>query len=68
MRNEPPPGVAERLTLLRATFVAETDAEARARLVRQTPRSVESFEVGVARRLHELRALDDLARHLHRRA
>jgi hypothetical protein len=68
MRPDVPAGVAARLAILRASFVAETDAEARARLERERPRSSESFETAVARRLRELRALDELARHVQRAA
>jgi hypothetical protein len=72
MRNDgarpagPPPGVAERLEALRGLYVAETDREARARLARERPRSDRPFPVLVAARLHELRALCDLAAHLQR--
>jgi hypothetical protein len=63
----PPPGVSERLAALRALHVPERDGEARARLMRdRPPPSPPRFEVAVAARLRELRALCDLARHLHR--
>jgi hypothetical protein len=57
----------ERLEALRALARIETDGEARARLARERPQRRESFEHAVARRLGELRALDELARHVHRR-
>jgi hypothetical protein len=57
-----PAAVAERLARLRASWRPMTAAEARARLV--APRA-ESFEVAVARRLRELRALIELTAHLH---
>jgi hypothetical protein len=57
--------VAARLEELRAAYVAETIEEARARFAREAVR-VEPFETAVERRLAELRALDELARHLHR--
>jgi hypothetical protein len=63
----PPAGVAERLARLRALYVPEGDQEARRRLARETPGSTEPFARAVARRLEELRALSDLANHLHRR-
>jgi hypothetical protein len=66
-RGAPPPGVAERLDRLRALVVVDTDADTRRRLARDRPTSVEPFAVAVARRLAELRALSDLANHLHRR-
>lgn len=66
-RSEVPPGLAERLAVLRASYVPERDAEARERLARERPPRAESFEVAVSRRLRELRALCELTRHLHRR-
>jgi hypothetical protein len=64
----PPPGVSERLAALRALYVPERDGEARAHLARDRlpPPSPPRFEVAVAARLRELRALCDLAGHLHR--
>jgi hypothetical protein len=63
----PPPGVSERLAALRALYVPERDDEARARLEHERPpQSPPRFEVAVAARLRELRALCDLAGHLHR--
>lgn len=68
MKGELDPDVVlARLDALRASFVAETVDEARARLAREAPSADESFEEGVARRLAELRALHELARALHRR-
>ena len=66
MSREPPPGVAARLARLRALYVPETDTAARSRLARERPRVTEPFEAAVARRLGELRALSELANHLHR--
>jgi hypothetical protein len=62
----PPAGVAERLKQLAAIFVAERDAEARARLQREADALTEPFAVAVARRLEELRALSELSDYLHR--
>jgi hypothetical protein len=64
--RRPPAGVVERLERLRAIYVPEGDAEARQRLDQGSRASTEPFEVGVARRLEELRALSDLSSHLHR--
>jgi len=62
-----PPGVDDRLNQLRALCVLESDAAARARLERERPTpSPPPFVVAVVARLRELRALDELARHLHR--
>ncbi len=61
----PPPGVAARLSKLRAWYRPETLVEGRARLQRERAVVSEPFEVAVARRLRELRALCELARHLH---
>jgi hypothetical protein len=64
----PPPGVAQRLAELRARYVPEKDKAARERLGAETgQRSKETFATGVARRLEELSALCDLAKHLGRR-
>ena len=65
-KGRPPVGVAERLERLRAIYVPERDAEARQRLDKEARSSTEPFEVGVARRLEELRALSDLSSYLHR--
>lgn len=60
--------VAARLDALRAHYVPECVAEARARLARERPVGPrEPFERAVARRLVELRALCELARHLQSR-
>lgn len=56
-----PERVASRLRALAALYIPETVAEGRARL-----RADATFAALVARRLDELRALDDLARYLHR--
>lgn len=58
--------VARRLDELRAAYVPERDEQARRRLQRERPKSRESFEQAVARRLEELRALCELADYLHR--
>lgn len=64
--SAPPSGVAERLEELRRLHVPERDSDARLRLATPRPASTESFPTAVARRLAELRALCDLARHLGR--
>jgi hypothetical protein len=56
--------VAKRLEDLRALYVPETVAEGRARL-RADALSPEALASGVAKRLDELRALDELTRYLH---
>jgi len=56
--------VARRLAELRALYVAETVDEARERL-RAEEMAPEVFATLVARRLDELRALDQLTRYLH---
>ncbi len=67
-RSAPPPGVAQRLADLGALYVAESDKDARERLAAEMlPRSEGTFASEVARRLAELRALCDLARHLRAR-
>jgi hypothetical protein len=60
-----PIAVARRLAWLREHFVAETVEEARARFERERPARAETFEEGVARRLAELRELDELTQTLH---
>lgn len=60
-----PIAVARRLAWLREHFVAETVEEARARFERERPGRAETFEEGVARRLAELRELDELTQTLH---
>jgi len=63
----PPPGVADRLRLLRALARVESDGEARARLAREQPVAIARPLAQLAsERLRELRALCELARHLHR--
>ena len=61
-----PHGVAERLAALRALYVPERLAEATACEMKRPRRAPEAFADAVARRLHELRALCELARYLHR--
>ena len=58
--------VARRLAALAEVYVAETVEEGRARL-RADALAPDAFATGVARRLEELRALDDLTRYLQRR-
>lgn len=66
MPRELDPGmVAARLATLAAAYVPEGVAEGRARL-RADRLSPEAFASGVAQRLEELRALDELTRYLHR--
>jgi hypothetical protein len=60
-----PIAVARRLAWLREHFVAETVEEARERFERERPARAETFEEGVARRLAELRELDELTQALH---
>ncbi len=57
--------VAARLRELRRLYVPEGIAAARERLARERPPAAEPFTVAVARSLAELRALCELARHLH---
>ena len=61
-----PPGAGERLRALRSLVVTETDANARRRLASEVPVVVRPFAAAAASRLRELRALCELARHLHR--
>ena len=61
-----PRAVARRLAALAAIYVPETVAEGRARL-RADAQSPDAFATAVARRLEELRALDELTRYLHAR-
>lgn len=65
--SSPPPGVAERLNALRRLYIAETADEGRARLSQARSRIERPFAVLVAARLQELRALCDLATHLHQK-
>lgn len=60
-----PPGLEQRLRALRELYVAERDVDARARLARERPPERRSFAELVAERLRELRALQELAAHLH---
>lgn len=60
-----PERVAARLARLRELFVAETVEEARERFERERPARVETFEEAVARRLADLRELDELTQALH---
>ena len=63
----PPPGLAARLNALRSIHVAERDAAATRDLTgRDRSISRPAFAILVAARLRELRALDELARYLHR--
>jgi hypothetical protein len=64
-RELDPETVASRLRALAETYVAETVGEARARLRADAMRP-DVFATQVARHLEELRALDELARYLHR--
>jgi hypothetical protein len=58
--------VARRLAELARVYVAETVESGRARL-RDDALSPEAVAAGVARRLEELRALDEMTRYLHQR-
>ncbi len=63
-----PDKVSSRFAELRGLCPLELDVNARARLTCERPASPpERFEVAVARRLDELRALCELAQYLHRR-
>jgi hypothetical protein len=59
--------VAARLAALRARYEPESVAEAALRLADERPPVIEHFADGVQRRLGELRALCELARHVHGR-
>lgn len=65
MNDLDPARVAARLAALAELYVPETIEEGRARLLADAM-SPEAFADGVARRLDELRALDELSRYLHR--
>jgi hypothetical protein len=56
--------VAQRLAALAVIYEPETVEEGRARL-RAADSAPEAFATAVARRLDELRALDELTRYLH---
>jgi hypothetical protein len=58
--------VAERLEGPRTTYVQESAPDARRCLSGEPDAAAEAFAAGVARRLEELRALCELANHLHR--
>ncbi len=62
-RELEPADVARRLAALAASYVPETVEEGRARL-RAEATCPEAFATAVARRLDELRALDELTRYL----
>ncbi len=66
-RELDPASVARRLAALAAGYVPETVEQARARL-RAEALAPDAFTSGVARRLEELRALDELTRYLHESA
>jgi hypothetical protein len=66
-RDLDPVAVARRLAALSALYVPETVEDGRARL-RADMLSPDALATGVAQRLEELRALDDLTRYLHHRA
>ena len=61
-----PSEVARRLDVLAALYVAETVEEGRARMRAETM-APDAIGSTVARRLEELRALDELARYLPKR-
>ena len=63
IRELDPAAVALRLAALAAVSVPETVEEGRARLREEAARP-DAFAAAVARRLDELRALDDLTRYL----
>lgn len=64
-RDLDPIEVAANLARLRGLYRPESIEEGRVRLERERP--TEPFEIGVARRLRELRALDEVTRYLHRK-
>jgi hypothetical protein len=67
MRRElDPKRVALQLAELRACYVPEAVESARVRLALEQPFRHETLEQRAARSLRELRALDELARYLHR--
>ena len=63
-RELTPAAVAKRLEALATSYVPESVDAARARLRREALTD-EVFAANVARRLEELRALDDLTHYLH---
>ena len=63
-RELTPVAVAKRLEVLATTYVPESVDAARARLRREALAD-DVFALNVARRLEELRALDELTRYLH---
>ncbi|MBL9013662.1 MAG: hypothetical protein JNL83_05780 [Myxococcales bacterium] len=63
-RELDPDAVARRLATLASIYVAETVEQGRRRL-RAEEHAPENLARSVARRLDELRALDDLTRYLH---
>lgn len=63
-RELDPAIVAQRLAILAATYVPETVEQGRARL-RAEELAPDALAAGIARRLDELRALDELTRYLH---
>ncbi len=65
-RELDPAAVAERLAELRALYVPEQLDEGRRRLARERPARIEDLVERATRGLAELRALCDLAGHLHR--
>lgn len=66
-RELDPAAVARRLADLAAIYVPETVEEGRQRL-RADALGPDALASGVARRLDELRALDELSRYLHNSA
>lgn len=65
VNNLDPARVAARLAILAGAYVPESVEEGRARL-RADATSPDVLATTVARRLEELRALDELSRYLHR--
>lgn len=64
-RELDPALVARRLAILAASYIPETVEEGRARL-RAEELAPDALAAGIARRLDELRALDELTRYLHK--
>lgn len=67
MADLEPDVVTARLAALRELYVPETVAEGQARMERERPVQRETFDARATRCLRELRALDELTRHLHRK-